>query len=287
MSFNPDTGLVYIPTLHMTLGFGDEGIDRDNFQAKPFRGGIGATLTWPEDQPRDYPASLVAWDPVAQRKAWEIPQETFWSAGTLTTAGNLVFQGRADGRFIAYDARTGDERWSFDAGLGISAPPITYELNGKQYISLLVGFGGGYSSLGGGEVANLGWSYRAQTRRLVTFSLDGEADMPPQPPPRVPEPIRADFKVDPALAEAGRILFERDQIEGICWACHGMGAVAGGAAPDLRASAAVLDGELFERIVRDGALTQAGMPRFADLTDGELETLRHYVRQQAELGLQQ
>ena len=66
-----------------------------------------------------------------------------------------------------------------------------------------------------------------------------------------------------------------------------MGAVAGGAAPDLRASAAVLDGELFERIVRDGALTQAGMPRFADLTDGELETLRHYVRQQAELGLQQ
>jgi hypothetical protein len=82
---------------------------------------------------------------VAQRGVWEIPQETFWSAGTLTTAGNLVFQGRADGRFIAYDARTGDELWSFDTGLGISAPPITYGINGTLYIALLVGFGGASS----------------------------------------------------------------------------------------------------------------------------------------------
>ena len=62
-------------------------------------------------------------------------------------------------------------------------------------------------------------------------------------------------------------------------------AVSGGAAPDLRASTAVLDAELFDRIVRGGALTAAGMPAFADLTDTELEGLRHYIRQQAELGL--
>jgi quinohemoprotein ethanol dehydrogenase len=287
MSYNPQTGLVYIPALHMKLGFNDQGIDRETFQSTPFRGGIGARLTWPEDQPRDYPASLLAWDPVTQSKAWEIPQDTFWNAGTLTTAGNLVFQGRADGQFIAYDARTGQQLWSFDAGLGISAPAITYKLNGTQYIALLVGFGGGFSALGGADAASLGWSYRAQTRRLITFSLKGEAAMPPQPPPRVPQPIEADFEVDAELAEAGNQLFNRDSIEGICWACHGMGAIAGGAAPDLRASSVVLDPKAFDRIVRGGALTQAGMPAFADLTDAELEGLRHYVRREAEAALAQ
>jgi len=87
------------------------------------------------------------------------------------------------------------------------------------------------------------------------------------------------------MAEAGRILFERAEIEGYCWACHGMEAIAGGAAPDLRASAAVLDAEMFDRIVRGGALTANGMPRFADLTDAELESLRHYVRERAEAAL--
>jgi quinohemoprotein ethanol dehydrogenase len=286
MSFNPDTGLAYIPTLHMALGFNDEGIDTETFQSVAFRGGIGVKLVWLDEQPRDYPASLVAWDPVTQEKAWEIPQDHFWSAGTLTTAGNLVFQGRADGKFLAYDARSGDVLWTFDAGLGISAPPITYRLDGKQYVALLVGFGGGYSALGGGAAAELGWSYRRQTRRLIAFSLDGDADLPAQPPPLVPQPIEAaDFVVDQALADEGAVLFERGEIEGMCWYCHGIGAVAGGAAPDLRASPAVLDEKTFDRLVRGGSLTRNGMPAFADLTDRELESLRHYVRQQAEAAL--
>ncbi|WP_405226890.1 MULTISPECIES: PQQ-dependent dehydrogenase, methanol/ethanol family [Lentisalinibacter] len=285
MSYNPGTGLVYLPTLHMKLGFDDVGIDRKNFQAEPLKGGVGANITYPEDQPRDYPASLQAWDPVAQKAVWEIPQDNFWNAGTLTTAGNLVFQGRSNGKFVAYDARTGDALWTFDAGLGISAPAITYAIDGRQYLSLLVGFGGGFAGLGGQDAADLGWAYRAQTRRLITFSLDGTATLPPQPPPLVPKPIQADFEVDAELAEAGKILFERYKIEGYCWYCHGGGAISGGQAPDLRASAAVLDAEAFERIVRGGALAANGMPAFADLTDTELESLRHYVRQQADLAL--
>ena len=286
MSYNPGTGLAYIPTLHTALGFDDVGIDRENFQAEDFRGGVATNLS-AVDNPRDYPASLQAWDPVAQKQAWEIPQDTFWSAGTLTTAGNLLFQGRADGKLLAYDARTGEVLWTFDAGLGISAPPITYKIGDKQYISLLVGFGGAFASLGGPDPAALGWSYRRQMRRLITFSLEGAADLPSQPPPMVTQPIPADFEINPTLAEAGRQLFERDKIEGICWYCHGMNAVAGSAAPDLRASAAVLDKEMFNRIVREGALTNAGMPAFADLTDDELESLRHYIRQQADVGLEQ
>ncbi|MGB5622288.1 MAG: PQQ-dependent dehydrogenase, methanol/ethanol family [Gammaproteobacteria bacterium] len=286
MSFNPDTGLAYIPTLHMALGFNDQGIDFESFQSVAFRGGIGLELSWPDDQPREYPASLVAWDPVKQEKVWEIPQDHFWSAGTLTTAGNLVFQGRADGQLLAYDAGSGEILWTFDAGLGISAPPITYQLDGKQYISLLVGFGGGYSALGGQGAASLGWSYRRQTRRLITFSLEGDANLPAQPPPLVPQPIAApDFVADEVLATEGSLLFERKEIEGLCWYCHGMGAIAGGAAPDLRASPAVLDTEAFDSIVRGGLLTANGMPAFSDLTDREVDSLRHYVRQQAEAAL--
>ena len=159
-------------------------------------------------------------------------------------------------------------------------------IGGKQYIALLVGFGGGYSALGGGPAAELGWSYRRQTRRLIAFSLDGDAELPSQPPPLVPQPIEAaDFVVDEALADAGARLYERREIEGICWYCHGMGVVAGGAAPDLRASPTVLNKDTFYSIVRGGSLTDKGMPVFSDLTDQELEGIRHYIRQQAEVAL--
>ena len=76
MSYNPDTGLAYIPTLHTALGYDEEGINADTFQSEDFRGGIAVNLSSAE-RPRDYPGSLQAWDPVAQRKVWEIPQETF------------------------------------------------------------------------------------------------------------------------------------------------------------------------------------------------------------------
>ena len=92
--------------------------------------------------------------------------------------------------------------------------------------------------------------------------------------------------MDEALAAVGVNLFERRESFGICWLCHGEGAISGGAAPDLRASAAVLDEETFTRIVRGGALTANGMPMFAEFTDEELEGLRHYIRQRAEIALQ-
>jgi alcohol dehydrogenase (cytochrome c) len=60
-------------------------------------------------------------------------------AGALATAGNLVFLGHVDGTFSAYDARTLTELWSFNAGTGINAPPISYAVNGKQYVAVLVG----------------------------------------------------------------------------------------------------------------------------------------------------
>jgi quinohemoprotein ethanol dehydrogenase len=113
-------------------------------------------------------------------------------------------------------------------------------------------------------------------RRLVTFSLDGTADMPALPPPYFPEPIEApDFVIDPALAQQGAMEY------GACLACHGLDAMASGMAPDLRASQIVLNNDSFAAVVRDGTFVARGMPANPEITDAQLDALRHYVRQQA------
>ena len=281
MSYSPQTGLAYIPAIHLATNYSDLGFDIDGFQMQPFVGGFGVNPL-PADPPREYPASLIAWDPIRQEAAWEIPQQSVPNGGTLTTAGGLLFQGRADGRFIAYDAKTGKELWNFDMGLGMTAAPITYELNGKQYVSMLVGWGGGSAGLGAlfstdkFSGSNLGWDYGKHMRRLVTFSLDGKADMPAQPPPQFPQPIEApEFEIDPALAAQGANEF------GACLGCHGLNAIAAGMAPDLRASPIPLDSKGFAAIVRDGALVAGGMPATPGITDAQLESLQHYIRQRA------
>ena len=275
MSYNPQTGLAYIPTHHLSWNFSDEGIDLENWQAEEFTGGIGVRIRPSEKQPRDYPSSLQAWDPVKQEVAWYIPQDPFWNAGTLTTAGNLVFQGRSDGKFLAYDAATGDILWEFDAGLGISAPPITYKINGKQYISLLVGFGGAFAGIGL-PIPEHGWSYGVHTRRLISFSLEGSAEMAALPPPYFPEPlVDPGFVISHEKAARGAIVYIS------CGSCHGRGMIAGGMAPDLRASALMMNKSALIAIVRDGELTGRGMPGFPEITDDELEDLQHYVRKRA------
>jgi quinohemoprotein ethanol dehydrogenase len=281
MSYSPQSGLAYIPAIHLASNYSDLGFDIDGFQMEPFVGGFGVNPL-PAEPPREYPASLIAWDPIKQEAAWEIPQQSGPNGGTLTTAGGLLFQGRADGRFIAYDAQTGEELWNYDMGLGMTAAPITYELNGRQYLSMLVGWGGGAAGLGAlfstekFSAHNLGWEYGKHMRRLVTFSLQGTADMPPQPPPYFPQPLAApEFEVDPALVEQGALEF------GACLACHGLDALAAGMAPDLRASPIPLDKAGFAAVVRDGSLVAGGMPAHPHLEDAQLEALQHYIRQRA------
>jgi len=277
MSYNPMTGLVYIPAIHAAVDYSDEGIDLESYRTVEFEGGTGVSgSTFSSKQPRQYPGSLIAWDPVKQEQAWIIPQDYMHGPGTLTTAGNIVFQGSPQGKFHAYDATTGDLLWTFDAGLGISAPPITYKINGKQYISLLVGWGGGYAGLGGVPAAELGWSYRAHTRRLITFSLDGTAEMPQLPPPDVSKPADdPDFIIDEALAGLG------SQLYGGCSSCHGGGLISGGMAPDLRASGVPFSLEAFKDVVLNGSRVNMGLPQYPHLSEGDLVALQHFIRKTA------
>ena len=85
---------------------------------------------------------LLAWDPVKQKEAWRVEHVAPWNGGTLTTAGNLVFQGTADGRFVAYNATTGEKLWETPTGTGVVAAASTYMIDGKQYVSIAVGWGG-------------------------------------------------------------------------------------------------------------------------------------------------
>src|SRR5437660_1062141 len=94
----------------------------------------------------DATGELVAWDPGGQKAAWRVKNPTVESGGVLATGGNLVFQGRADGVLAAYRATDGKQLWSFDAGTGIMAAPVTYMTDGVQYVSVMAGWGGASGS---------------------------------------------------------------------------------------------------------------------------------------------
>ncbi|MDJ0905774.1 MAG: PQQ-dependent dehydrogenase, methanol/ethanol family [Woeseiaceae bacterium] len=282
MSYNPMTGLAYIPVLQISAIYNDEGIDPDSWQSAIFEGDTTA-VGWRIIEDRTHVAgSLQARDPVTNTVAWEVPMYGIGNAGTMTTAGNLVLQGRVDGTLRAYNATTGEELWSQDLGLGISAPPVTYSVDGRQYIAVLVGWGGGAAGLGGDISTANGWAYGVHDRRLVAFSLDGETTLPAQPPAAEAQPIEMlQFEIDAAMADQGAYEY------GVrCTVCHGWNAISAGMAPDLRASPILASQEAFASVVRDGSLQVNGMPIFEHLSDDELLAIRHYVRREAEKAIE-
>jgi quinohemoprotein ethanol dehydrogenase len=277
MSFNPNTGLVYIPVMELPGMFTDKGIDRSIWQSPNFSIDPGVEFAREDIPVNAGTGALRAWDPVAQKLRWEVKLPGVWNPGTLTTGGNLVIQGRTDGKLVAYRATDGESLWQFDAGLGISAPPVTYTVNGKQHIALLVGWGGAGPAVGGSLQAQHGWAYRAQPRRLISFSLEGKADLPKLPPPSFAKPLKQeDFKVDEMLAQQGNVLWAKH-----CVLCHGAGAVSGGYAPDLRASTIPLYDAALQDVVVKGSRQAAGMPRFHEFSAGDLKALQHYIRREA------
>lgn len=164
MSFNPTTGLAYIPT--STFSSMNYSID-PNFKYTPGRsntgvagmggagrGGRGGQPTDPNaKKPPAPPAigpvpvngerrALVAWDPVTQKERWRAPEGGSIGGGTVTTAGNLVFQVSPSGHLFAWSADKGEKLLDIDTGLaGGMGPPITYRIDGKQYVALAGGIG--------------------------------------------------------------------------------------------------------------------------------------------------
>jgi quinohemoprotein ethanol dehydrogenase len=111
-------------------------------------------------------------DPVTQKERWGVKYNTTFNGGTMTTAGNLVFQGSADGRFAAFSADKGEKLWEVQFAPG-AATPITYELDGKQYVSVMSGRGA--PVLRPGQAANEAGKANTAPSRMYTFVLDGKA----------------------------------------------------------------------------------------------------------------
>ncbi|MET0287655.1 MAG: c-type cytochrome, partial [Polyangiales bacterium] len=269
-SYSPRTGLVYIPVIEGGSYIGDEGVD---FAKQPKLGGLAVNMVPDPELPGGHRSFLSAWDPVARKPRWKVGLPGNWPGGTMATAGNLVFQGRIDGQLVAHDARDGREVWSFKTGAPVVAPPISFSINHKQYVTVITGSGasgGGILSTG---IAKYRTDYRLP-RRVLTFALDGHDALPSEEPAPLKAPPDPEFVDNAEQQTRGATSFGMTG----CLVCHGWNAVGGGAAPDLRGSSFPLSKEAFRKIVHDGALVSQGMPQFEEIPDEELEDIRQYLR---------
>ena len=279
MAFSPQTGLVYIPAQEQALTY---ALDT-TYKRSPIAYNIGislaagAPLTEPAakkaawDREKGY---LLAWDPVHQRAAWRAQHLGPWNGGVLTTAGNLVAQGDAAGNFNVYRADNGEKLWSMPVQTAVLAGPMTYEVNGEQYIAVLAGWGGGYAILGG-ELGKKSGNQR-NISRILAFKLGGTASLPAVPvePARVLNPPVQ--TANAAMIDSGRKLYGR-----YCVGCHGSDVVSGGLNPDLRYSGYLGNNGWFE-IVLGGTLRKEGMVSFRQVLDHQTAAaIRSYVIQRA------
>jgi quinohemoprotein ethanol dehydrogenase len=277
MSYDPLTHLVYIPAIDGSFAF----IGEKNFKPKSMGWNTAVDFnagSLPEDPKviaqiqMSLKGRLLAWDPVLQKASWAVPYDTSWNGGVVSTAGNLVFQGTAMGEFAAYQADDGHRLWSTQTHTGIVAPPITYEVNGEQYVAVEVGWGGAFA-LAAGQLAHDAQANEGNIPRLLAFKLNGTDTMPePPPPPELsfsPPPDKAGAKV---VAE-GKLHYHV-----FCSTCHGDSAFSGGVLPDLRYSPVLGDSNAWQAIVHDGVRAANGMVSFGgQLTKEQIETIRAYV----------
>jgi len=272
MAFSPDTGLVYLPaktgtqSLHVPDPNWKYNPDTNNLGRDPlYKGPLEAKL-----KAMPHPTGeLLAWNPVTQRAAWRARYPVAVGGGVLATAGNLVLQGRADGILAAYRATDGKQLWTFDAGTGIMAPPVTYQVDGVQYVSVLAGWGGP-DGLGNDP----SWGpVKPGYGRLLTFTLGGNAAFKPPAFGHKGPPPMPTIKVDasPQLVHQGELLFDQN-----CAGCHGGKAIAG-PLPDLRyASTQTLEG--IQAIVLGGARASRGMPSFQKILNADqVKAIQAYI----------
>ncbi|MCB2052056.1 MAG: c-type cytochrome, partial [Novosphingobium sp.] len=213
--------------------------------------------------------ALIAWDPVAQRQVWRSEQPGPGAGGALVTAGNLVFEGNMQGAFKAFDAANGRELWRFQAHTAVQGSPVSYSVEGKQFIIVLSGYGGGFgisTPLGDG-------THIRPNGRILAFRLGGTARLPKRDDYGLPPLVSVDETFSQEQVERGKHIYETT-----CAWCHGSSAQSSGVAPDLRRSAALADSALWRDIVLGGVLSAGGMASFADvLSPEEAESVRAYV----------
>lgn len=271
MSFNHQTGLAYFPSQHIPITMVEdpswESIE-SNEPGQPMSGiGWNTAFQFNVAPPSSKPfGRLTAWDPVTQQEAWRYEHVSPWNGGTLTTAGNLVFQGTADARFMAFNARTGDPLWESPMGTGVIAAPITYEVDGTQYVSIAAGWGGVF-----------GKSQRASDLKtagtVYTFVLNGDAEMPEFTQYQL-NSLVSGVEYNPDFIGEGTALYVSN-----CVFCHGVpGVDKGGNIPNLGYSKKSVI-ENLDAFLFHGPFVSSGMPDFTEtLSKTDVEKIKAFIQ---------
>ena len=278
MSYSPSTGLVYIPGVRQAGPFARDttqawngpnqvGSGHQVIASFAFRRDREQVVDSHADAPRPGTASgeLIAYDPVRQRRVWAIAQPSHYNGGLLTTAGGLLMQGDAEGYFSLRDDRTGELLKRFDVRSGVISSPVTYLVDGEQYITLLVEWGGGQGQ------------YHKKVDKLYpgtvyTFKLGGAARLPPREAETQQPLVARESTAPPEAIGRGLNVYLRN-----CVTCHGEPGSGGGVVPDLLRSPPEIY-EVLDLFVLKGALAQLGMPSHSrQLSSADVADLRDYL----------
>ncbi|MDH5344642.1 MAG: PQQ-dependent dehydrogenase, methanol/ethanol family [Gammaproteobacteria bacterium] len=272
MSFSPLTGLVYVPLMGQPEAFanGRNFAFLENHLNLGTDYAVQAAVTAEEfaEHP-DLMVRISAWDPVAGKEVFRIDSGSAWNAGVLSTAGNLVFQGEAGGEFAAYAADTGRKLWSAHANTGIMAPPVTYEVDGEQYVTVVGGWGIHIGVFEGDPASD---EDRDAIGRVLTYKLGASGTLPRATAETRVLPELPDIEITAEQVTQGGVLYNAR-----CAWCHGTGASGTGAVPDLRYATKETHA-IWTAIVLDGAYVPRGMPVFREvLTEEEALAIQAYV----------
>ncbi len=257
MAYHPRHGLSYIPVVDLPSVVDNDGSGED------------VVMFTELDGVPHSPGKLVAFDPVSQTIRWSVDRSLPYNGGLMTTAGDLVFQGTAEGRFEAFAAENGELLWSVQTGSAINAAPASYSLDGEQFVLIPIGAGGGLQFL---YPQMHSTNESKGPTRLLAFSLEGATNMPMVNDAHPPLPVQPELDATPDTIELGKQLYN-----GYCKFCHGSEAVSrfGGSVPDLRYANEATHAT-WHGIVVGGAQSANGMPAI-DLEIDASEAIRSYV----------
>lgn len=263
MSYSPTTGLAYANTFD--LGWYYTPVEQEY---KPGVFYVGAQFEWIfPDGPVGY---LKAIDPLTGKTKWQFPTEVPMNGGTLVTEGNVLFSGAQTGELYAFNATTGEKLWEFRTGSGIIAPPVTYQIEGKQYVAVLSGLGGAYINFSGDpnlKNINPGGS-------VWVFDLSDGGDMSTISAKAIKPEVEAVAVVEDEDSWSEQVKHGAELYEQTCSHCHGVKMVTSGTTYDLRS----FPKDDKARFISSVANGKGSMPAWGDkLSDEEISHIYDYV----------
>ncbi len=278
MSFNPDTGIIYFPAQDnpliyaMNEEFKATGVYKRNPGTMNLGlelGNIAKLISDNVDSAPQAKGYLKAFNPLTGEEVWSVEHPHHWNGGALATKGELVFQGDAMGILTAYDAADGNPLWTYNAYSAMLAPPISYELDGEQYLAILTGGGG--DDFGGHTNDTASYKYDS-FGRMLAFKIGGTLAL------KAPDIRDVTIPPQPELIASAEDLTRGNQLyHTVCAICHGVMVKSGGVIADLRLMNQNKH-SIFNQIVLEGVLAGAGMASFADvLTAEDASRIQQYI----------